>query len=302
MYRYKRLLVGLSLNGQDKATIRYANMVTQMAHSEEIRFVHAVINPDLPEAIREKYPALLEPFDEAKNRMKAVVRDHFGYPGVRVVCKVVEGFPLTELLCQAKEKNTDLILVGRAALGTRTLLKRLVRKAPCSVFIVPEGTLPKVTKILVPVDFSENSADAVDVAVAFASAVGTSDISCLHVFHVPLSYHRTGMTYREFAKVMAEHAANTFEKFISNIDLRGVSVTPIFEPGMDPIEPVVVSISEAIKEQHADLLIMGSRGRSAAAAVLLGSVTERLIKMTEIPLLAVKKKGMNLDLVDAMLR
>ena len=46
---------------------------------------------------------------------------------------------------------------------------------------------------------------------------------------------------------------------------------------------------------------MGARGRRAGAAVLLGSVTEHLINTTTVPLLAVKKKGSGMSILDALL-
>jgi nucleotide-binding universal stress UspA family protein len=48
------------------------------------------------------------------------------------------------------------------------------------------------------------------------------------------------------------------------------------------------------------LVAVGARGRTAAAALLLGSVTEQLIRSTEIPLIAVKKKGTGMGLLDAL--
>jgi nucleotide-binding universal stress UspA family protein len=48
-----------------------------------------------------------------------------------------------------------------------------------------------------------------------------------------------------------------------------------------------------------DLIVVGSKGKTAAAAVLLGSVTENLIRMTNTPLLAVKRKGETMNLLKA---
>jgi len=47
-------------------------------------------------------------------------------------------------------------------------------------------------------------------------------------------------------------------------------------------------------------VVVGARGRTAAVALVLGSVTERLIASTEIPLIAVKKKGTGLSLLDVL--
>jgi len=55
------------------------------------------------------------------------------------------------------------------------------------------------------------------------------------------------------------------------------------------------------EERQADLLVIGARGRSAAAAVLPGSLTERLIQSTAILLLVVQKKGAGLSVLKTLL-
>ena len=57
-----------------------------------------------------------------------------------------------------------------------------------------------------------------------------------------------------------------------------------------------------IKEHERYLVVIGARGRSAAAGVLLGSVAEHLIHTTTLPLLAVKKKGTGRSILDALLK
>ena len=213
MYRYKRLLVGLNFTDRDEAAIRYAAILSQMANADEIHFVHVTDPLDPPNDIRGRYPTPLKSTDEVTDHLKRTVNDHFeGHIHFEVMYEVVEGSPLAELLRQAQQKKIDLILVGRKIKrqGPRTLLQKLVRKAPCSVLIVPEGAEPKITKILVPVDLSENAADAVDVGVALASSTGMSDILCLNAFRVPCAYFRTGMTFKAFAETVRKGREHTF--------------------------------------------------------------------------------------------
>ena len=67
-------------------------------------------------------------------------------------------------------------------------------------------------------------------------------------------------------------------------------------------DDIPYAIREAVDEQEADLLVLGSRGRTNSAAVLLGSVTEKMIRTTDVPIVAVKKKGANLSFLDALLQ
>jgi nucleotide-binding universal stress UspA family protein len=293
-------MIGLNLSDQDIAIIRYASLISRLSRSERIHFVHITENLEIPEDLRAEYPDLVERADEfATNQMEELVNRYFdGRPEAEKVCEIVEGAPLRVLLEWSRQKDTDLILIGKKKESRENgnLAAKLVRKAPCSVLIIPADSEAKFRKILLPVDFSEHSADAMETAIAFASA-GGAKIECLHVYRVPTGYHKTGKSYEEFVAIMRGHAEKDYRNLISKFNRAGLSITPIFELDNNPPK----AIKAAAQKQQADLLIMGARGRSAAAAILLGSVTERLIGTTDIPLLAVKKKGANLTLLEAML-
>jgi nucleotide-binding universal stress UspA family protein len=302
MYRYKRLLVGVSFANQDGTSIRYAAMISRLAKSEKITFVHVLSKVDIPEDLREQYPDLFPPIDQYSQReMEALVKKYFdGYPGAQLEYEVVEGSPLIELLRRAKQEEIDLIVMRKRRKPTAggTLFAKLARKAPCSLLFIPEGTGPRFTNILVPTDFSENSMDAMEVSVAFASSSGTPEIHCLHVYDVPVAYYKTGKSYEEFAEIMKGYAEKNYQEFIKKVDLKGITATPLFELNKKEYK----GIAEVIKEHDIDLLIVGARGRKAGAGVLLGSVTEHLIHTTRIPVLAVKRKGTGMSLLDALLK
>jgi nucleotide-binding universal stress UspA family protein len=97
--------------------------------------------------------------------------------------------------------------------------------------------------------------------------------------------------------MMKGHAEDAYLAFVKGIDLSGLEVTTTFVPDERPAR----LIKQAIQEQQPSLVVMGARGRTNAAAVLLGSVTERVIRQSEVPLLAVKKKGERLELLEAIL-
>ena len=67
-----------------------------------------------------------------------------------------------------------------------------------------------------------------------------------------------------------------------------------------PGKPVPI-ILEAIDRLAADVVVIGARGRTGAAGVLLGKVTEQLIHRSPVPVLAVKKKGECLGILRALL-
>ena len=80
-------------------------------------------------------------------------------------------------------------------------------------------------------------------------------------------------------------------------DLQGIKAVPRFKM----TENVIKGILAFADETDTSLIVVGARGRSGdIAAILLGSVTEGLIRNTTRPLLAVKKKGQGLNILEAL--
>lgn len=76
-----------------------------------------------------------------------------------------------------------------------------------------------------------------------------------------------------------------------------VRIDAVFEHGGDVSETVL----RVARERQADLIVMGTRGRSASAATLLGSVVEQTIISSHVPVLAVKEYGSQLGVLRALL-
>jgi nucleotide-binding universal stress UspA family protein len=303
MYRYKRLLVGISLKAQDGTAIRYASMISRLAKSEKIIFLHVADTSEIDEDICEIYPELRQSCDSATTqKIEDVVKEYYdSHPETQLVCEAVNGSPLVELLRKTKEEDVDLIIMRKRA-GDKTsgnLSTKLAHRAPCSVLFVPEGVKAWYTNILVPIDFSENSVDAMEVAIGFAQASGINEIQCLNIYNVPSGYYKTGKTYEQFAEIMKGHSERHYQEFIKKIDLKGISVAPTFRLEEKDYRGIW---KELIEKRDVHLLIMGAKGRRAGAGILLGSVTEHLIKTTTVPLLAVKRKSEGLGLFDAFMK
>ncbi|HSJ69116.1 MAG TPA: universal stress protein, partial [Anditalea sp.] len=96
------------------------------------------------------------------------------------------------------------------------------------------------------------------------------------------------------------HAEINYKKFIRKIDTKGFDITPIYtkDDDEDPVEDI---IQKAI-EIEADGIIIGAKGRTAATALFIGSMAERLIQLNDkFPLLVTRPKGKNAGLLDYIL-
>ena len=201
---------------------------------------------------------------------------------------------MDRLLTYVAENQVDVLFVGQAAepSSRKTLTRRLAMKAPCSVWIVPEDGPTRLRRILIPVDFSEHAADAVCMATSLARLNGGTDCIVLHVY-----FNEAVTTYDGYDEVLRGREQEAYQEFIAPIDRQNVRLTPLFEEGVN----VGHVIGRVAKEREVDLIVMATRGRSRSAAILLGSVTEEMIREASVPMLVVKHLGARMGVLQALL-
>lgn len=138
-------------------------------------------------------------------------------------------------------------------------------------------------RILACTDLSPASTQAEDLAVAMAMKYG-AELSLVHVYELP-SYVYTDMMYSsvDLLAPIEAHLASELAKRLASVRSRGVECTSIFKSGFPPEE-----IIAAAKEINADLIVIGTHGRRGVKRVFLGSVAERVVRMSPIPVLTVR--------------
>ena len=145
-------------------------------------------------------------------------------------------------------------------------------------------------KILVPIDFSERSADALDFAIEFCELI-QGELTLLHVLDFPSSsFNSVGEWNLDYAQTLYE------EEFIKRIHNR-------LEEWSDkvmrsnPELPVSTKmeygssyhhISREITDEKANWIIMGSTGSSGIEEVFIGSLAERVIRHADCPVFTIK--------------
>jgi len=144
--------------------------------------------------------------------------------------------------------------------------------------------MPRYETILVPVDFSEHSARALDHAIALAK-VFDGRIDLLHCYQINAGgISPYGLVIPEtLDKEVREAATAKLDEWRAKVEAAGVAV----EADISPIFPSE-AIANRAEEISADLIVMGTRGLTGGKHVLLGSVAERTIRTAPCPVLTVK--------------
>jgi sulfate permease, SulP family len=284
---FTRPQVALSLTEPDRELLRYAGELGRIFAWQEAHFAHVAPKSD--------GAAAGDP-SASEARMRKEVDQHFGRLAAdfRAVFHAVEGARLDQLLNLAAVHSRDLVVMGhrRARSGRRSLARRMAMISPASVWLVPEGSPPIVSRILVPTDFSSHSADALKVAVDVARAANIREVQAVHIFFDPST-----IRYDEHVAEVVGQEESAFAKFLAEVDTQGVGVEPIIQEGTHPAQDIL----RVAERYNTDLIIMNTRGRSNAASVLLGSVTSDTMASTHVPLLAVKHFGGRMSLLQALL-
>jgi nucleotide-binding universal stress UspA family protein len=138
--------------------------------------------------------------------------------------------------------------------------------------------------ILIPVDFSEYAEQALEYAIGLARKL-PARLTLLHVIHImPLGVAPEGIAlpYPYLQEIEAE-VQQRLETYRQRIQEAGLEGTVLVESGT-PFQCIV----DTARDQHVDLIVMGTQGRTGLAHVFLGSVAEKVVRLAPCPVLVTR--------------
>jgi nucleotide-binding universal stress UspA family protein len=227
--------------------------------------------------------------------------EHWGAlaPGVKVKSKVVSGDAASVILETADAEGVDLIAMasaGRGAIGRLTLgsvADRVIRAAEKPVLVIreydaPAGSeLPRLERVVVPLDGSDRALLAVPVAAAAAAKLGLAVdlLSAVDLPQVvsPAIAYGPAFTPEFYSEIEAEATTNAdsyLDEAIAQFADRGIEARKHVMIGS-----AVAAILDFV--QYGDMIVMTSRGQGGFKRWVLGSVAEKLIRESSVPVVLV---------------
>ncbi len=141
----------------------------------------------------------------------------------------------------------------------------------------------KIRRILITTDFSEYAACALDYALSLADA-HDADLHILHVVEHKHTKAKKGAKQRKAStKTLEENARRKMNKFVAERIEPTVAVRPIVLAGHPASEIVRYARSHSI-----DVIVIATHGRTGLAHAFLGSIAEKVVRYSPVPVLAVK--------------
>ena len=135
-----------------------------------------------------------------------------------------------------------------------------------------------IHRIVCPIDFSPASANALRVAIDYARAF-KAEIHAVHAYQ--LSAYASPNS--DLARDLELQTRDEVEAFLATIETFGVPVKMALRLGVPYVE-----IVEAARELNAELVVMGTTGKTGLQHLLLGSVAERVVRTADVPVLSVR--------------
>lgn len=238
-------------------------------------------------------PKLVEKAEKETRSHLESVKDRAAKEGVD--CEIIarQGEEPYKYIIEEAEKNkVEMIIMGRRG---RTGLKRLmmgsetarvIGHAPCKVLVVPRAAQIDFKNIVVASDGSKCSDAAVREAISISKRRGSNLIA---VSVVPSeSASPFDIVHSEMQKgAIIDKELEEAEKIVKNVkslaEENGLKAKGFVYSGI-PYDAVL----EIAKDEKADLIVVGSHGRTGLSRLLMGSVTERVIGLAECAVLVVK--------------
>jgi nucleotide-binding universal stress UspA family protein len=275
-------------------------------YNAELHMLHVVtLFEDAPQVNLKDFPdkeMLQKRLEEiSSSRMKGIKESNIS-AGIKIITSVSRAISEAPgILDYAAEKDIDLIVMGthgRRGIGhlfLGSVAEEVVRLSPVPVFTVRETEMPKpiknFEKILVPVDFSEHSLSALEHAKSIAESYNAS-LQLLHVIEEPvhpaLSLAGKSSIFDIIPDLKAD-CKKRIEKMLKNVKGSEVKSEIFVIEGRASAD-----IIKFVKEHNTDLLVIATHGLTGIEHLLLGSVTEKVVRMASCPVFTVKSFGKQL--------
>lgn len=298
----KTIVVGLDYSTQSRNALLAAS---RMANSRDLPLVcyHVLDKETLGQMKKMDAETQKGVLKFTHDKMTAFIREVIG-TGRDVTTEVELGNPFKVTLDQIEKHNAETLVLGSGGYSHEeghhlgALASRCIRKAPVEVLLVRNYQDHPFEDIVACLDFSENSIRAVHRAAVLA----LQDKSRLKIIHV---YRPSILTDAEMGWLGPAFPLDSEVNIQETLETRVAKFASEIatQYGLEKVSSDVISsqtvhhgIWQSLKDIEADLVVLGTRGRTGFKSLLLGTTAEGLINRTPCSALTIKPEGFHYTL------
>lgn len=234
--------------------------------------------------------------DSFKERFREISED-LKQKGIPFSSEVLRDGTVEGITKTAEREGADLIVMGKSGLGfieesiigSNTI--KVLREAEVPVLAVRRGNEIEKTgikKIVVPVDISDDSVSPVYEALSLADSLG-AEVIAVYVFWLDsTAYDIPPRVVSELIESSKDELSKQVQDELgAYLKTNGRSAVKLSSEVIHGVSPSML-IKQYAKDNHADLIVVKTHGRKGISRLLYGSETERIIRESPCPVLAVK--------------
>jgi nucleotide-binding universal stress UspA family protein len=235
----------------------------------------------------------------------AKLADQVRAEGVEVTEAVLQGSPFVEVIRMVLREGHDIVIKGAtAAAHGRGVMKgfdmHLLRKCPCPVWMLmgrEDGQFDKIVATVDPGPTGDAARDRLDrLVLELATSLGERDASTVKVVHAWYLQEEQALRHGRYTKAYAGEVDALIEREEKGARARVAALMADF-PQIAPGNVSVIKgnpgdvITEYAASEKADLIVMGTVGRTGLSGFIMGNTAETILNRVRCAVIAVKPEG-----------
>lgn len=254
-------LVSLDLTKIDDILVGYTSFLTSVKKPKIITFFHVIESGPTARELIERFPEL-ESKEEFEKLLRNVIHEkidgHFDDLSIEIRVVIKEGRATEQIIDAVNTLGPDLLVMGKKIgyAGEGVIPKKILKYVPASILFVPENCRYSLEKVLVPIDFSEQSAKGVKTAMQLVKDKRGA-VTAQHIYKYRAQFFPYVLSDKEKATADREIEKKK-ENFINKYDI-SPDVNFILTIQNDGIFEDAV-YEQAINDQS-DLIIVSSKAK-----------------------------------------
>lgn len=280
----KKIMLATDFSERSDRALRRATLLARQ-FGGTLSIVHVVDDDQPRRVVDSERNVASELLQELRNTVQKV-------DGISCETRVMLADPFAGIARAAEEEAPDLLVIGshrRQALRdvfVGTTAERTIRSVDCPVLMVNAPPVGSYRHVMLTTDMSEGAENAVRACVALG-LVSQADVSFLYVYDAPatrlvMSHTVATDDWEAYREEQRQEAAKILAQFVKRTGMRSSRQLVRFG-----LRTTADEILEATREEEANLIVLGTEGRSGVAKFFLGSVAEAVLRSADRDVLAV---------------